>query len=115
MLHTRKNKSCGYAMSKYLPTGGFKCWIPRNLAWINMMITVPKVAEVDLDYPKELDALHNDYPLAPDKLEIKNEMFFDYQLKIAGEYNVSIGNDKKLVSNFFDKKQSALHYKNLQL
>ena len=25
--------------------------------------------EVDLDYPKELRELHNDYPLASDKIE----------------------------------------------
>ena len=24
--------------------------------------------EVDLEYPKELHKLHNDYPLAPDKI-----------------------------------------------
>ena len=30
-------------------------------------------SEVDLDYPKELRALHNDYPLAPDKVEIKKK------------------------------------------
>ena len=32
------------------------------------------VLEVDLEYPKELGKLHSDYPLAPDKIEIKKEM-----------------------------------------
>ena len=31
------------------------------------------VLEFDLEYPKELQELHNDYPLAPDKIEIKRE------------------------------------------
>ena len=31
------------------------------------------VVEVDLEYPKELQQLHNNYPLAPDKIEIKRE------------------------------------------
>ena len=29
------------------------------------------VLEVDLEYPKELRELYNDYPLPPDKIEIK--------------------------------------------
>ena len=41
------------------------------------------VLEVDLEYPKELRELHNDYPLAQDKIEIKREMLSEYQLKIT--------------------------------
>ena len=73
------------------------------------------VLEVDLEYPKELWELHNDYPLAPNKLEIKREMLSEYQLKIADLYNIPIGNFKKLVPNFFDKEKYVLHYENLQL
>ena len=36
--------------------------------------------EVDLEFPKELNELHNAYPLALDKLEIKREMLSDYLL-----------------------------------
>ena len=32
-------------------------------------------------------------------------MLSDYQLKIADLYNISIGNVKKLVPNFFDKEK----------
>ena len=32
------------------------------------------VFEADLENPKELRKLHNDYPLDPDKIEIKIEM-----------------------------------------
>lgn len=46
------------------------------------------VLEVDLEYPTELYDLHNDYPLASDKLKIKKEM-------LPNEYNISIGNIKK--------------------
>ena len=60
--------------------------------------------EVDLEYPKELPDLHNDYSLTPDKIEIKREMLSEYQLKIADLYNIPIGNVKKLVPNFFMKK-----------
>ena len=50
------------------------------------------VLEVDLEYPKELRELHNDYPLAPDKIEIKREILSNYQLKNADLYNIPIGN-----------------------
>ena len=40
--------------------------------------------------------MYNDYPLPPDKLEIKREMLPDYHLKIADDYNISIDTVKKL-------------------
>ena len=50
------------------------------------------VLRVDLEYPKELRKLHNGYPLAPDKIEIKKETFSSYQLKIADLYYIPIVN-----------------------
>ena len=44
------------------------------------------VLEVNLEYSKKLNVLHNDYHFAPDKLEIEREMFPDYQLKITEQY-----------------------------
>ena len=32
------------------------------------------ILEADLEYPDELHALHNDYPLAPEKLKISHNM-----------------------------------------
>ena len=65
---------------------------------------------MDIEYPKELWELHNDYPLAPDKIEIKKEILSEHQLKIADLYNVPIGNVKKLGPNFFDKEKYVFHY-----
>ena len=56
-------------MSKVLPTSGFK--------WkMNIAAIVPNgcVLEVDLENPKELQELRNDYSLTPDEIEIKKEM-----------------------------------------
>ena len=69
----------------------------------------------DLEYPKELHKLHSDYPLAPDKIEIKREMLSEYQQKISDLYNIPIGNVKKLVPNLFDKEKYVIHYENLRL
>ena len=67
------------------------------------------VLEFDLEYPKELQELQNDYPLIPNKREIKREMLSDYELKISDLYNISIGNVKKLVLNLFDKEKYVIH------
>ena len=45
-----------------------------------------------------------DYPLAPDKIEIKEKMFSSYQLKISDIYNIAVGTVKKFAPNFFGKK-----------
>ena len=55
------------------------------------------IFKFDLEYPKELNELNNDYSLAPDL------------------YNISIENVKKLVPKFFDNEMYVLHYENLRL
>ena len=70
---------------------------------------------MDLEYPKELWELHNHYPLAPSKTEIKWEMLSDCQFKIADLYNIPIDNVEKLVPKFFDKENYVIHYENLNL
>ena len=104
-------------MSKFLPKSGFKWIDPKEFDLNKYTSNSSKgcVFEVDLEYPKELQELHNDYPLAPDKIEIKREMLPDHQLQIADLYHIPIGNVKKLVPNFFDKDKYVIHYENLKL
>ena len=70
--------------------------------------------KVDLEYSKELQELHNDYPLAPDKTEIKEKKLSSYKSKTVDLYKISIGNVKTLVPNLFDREKYVLHYENLQ-
>ena len=102
-------------MSKFLRTSGFKWIDPKEFDLNKYTSNSSKgcVLEVDLEYPTELRELHNDYPLAPDKIEIKREMLSDYQLKLEDLYNIPIGNVKKIVPNVFDKEKYAIHYENL--
>ena len=117
IIYLDANNLYGYAMSKFLPTSGFKWIDPKEFDLNKYTSNSSKgcVLEVDLEYPKELRELHNDYPLVPDKIEIKREMLSDYQLKIADHYNIPVGNIKKLVLIFFDKEKYVIHYQNLQL
>ena len=100
-----------------LPTSEFKWIDPKEFDLNKYTSNSSKrcVLEVDFKYPNKLRELHNYYPLAPDKIEIKREMLSEYQLKIADLCNISIGNVKKLVPNFFDKEKYVFHYENLQL
>ena len=41
------------------------------------------ILEVDLEYNKNLHELHNDYPVAPEKVKISKNMQSDYCKKIA--------------------------------
>ena len=98
-------------MSNFLPKSGFKWIDPKEFDLNKYASNSSKgcVVEVDLEYPKDLQELHNDYPLASDKIEIKRKMSSDYQLKIVDLYNVPISNVKKLVPNFFYKEKYVIH------
>ena len=78
-------------MPKFHSTSGFKLIDPKEFDLNKYTSNSSKgcVLEVDLEYPKELRELHNDYPLALDKIEIKGEMLSEYQLKTVGLYNIS--------------------------
>ena len=71
-------------MSKFLSTSGFKWIDPENVDLNKYTSNSSKgcVLEVDLEYSIELQEWHTDYPLAPDKIEIKREMLTNYQLRL---------------------------------
>ena len=102
-------------MFKFISTSAFK-WIDPKGFELNKYISDSRkgcVLEVDLEYPKELRELNNNYPPAPDKIEIKREMLSDYQLKIADHYNN--WQCSKIGPKSFDKEKYVIHYENLQL
>ena len=71
--------------------------------------------EVDLEYSDKLHELHNDYPLAPEKLAVSNDMLSKYCKKIADKYEIKVGDVKKLIPNLGNKTNYVVHYRNLQL
>ena len=79
-IYLDTNNLYSYAMSQFLPRNGFQ-WINPKEFELNKYTShslKESVLEVDIEYPKKLHELHNNYPLAPDKIEILSE----YQLKI---------------------------------
>ena len=86
------NNLYGWAMMKPLPVGDFKWMRERELGhWEDFSC----ILEVDLEYPRGLHDLHNDYPLAPERLKINNV--------------------EKLIPNLWDKKKYIVHHENLKL
>ena len=86
------NNLYGWAMMKPLPVGDFKWMDEKELEnWKDF----PCILEVDLEYPRELRVLHNDYPFAPERLKINNV--------------------EKLIPNLWDKKKYIVHHENLKL
>ena len=86
------NNLYGAAMSMKLPTHGFKWMNDKELtAWRK----IPCILEVDLEYPKQLHDLHNDYPLAAERTMCENKV-------------------EKLIPNLRNKEKYVIHYKNLK-
>ena len=112
------NNLYGWAMSQKLPTGDFR-WVPSpeyiNLDSYDENSDKGLILEVDLEYPKELHSLHNDYPLAPEKITVGEEMLSDYCRRIQAREGIKIGQVEKLIPNLRDKEKYVLHYRNLQL
>ena len=59
--------------------------------------------------------MHNDYPLAPEKLAVSSDMLSKYCKEIADKYEIKVGDVKKLIPNLGNKTNYVLHYRNLQL
>ena len=105
-------------MSEYLLYGRFKWLKNENGFDVNSVSEKSPTGyflEVDLEYPDELHELHSDYSLAPEKHAVSSDLLSKYCNKIAGKYEIKVGDVKKLIPNSGNKTNYLLHYKNLQL
>ena len=100
LMYLDANNLYGAAMSEKLPVHSFKWMTNKEIEnmFNNQIVQVwektPCILEVDLEYPEELHDHHNDYPLAPERIECKNGV-------------------KKLIPNLWDKNNYVVHYKTL--
>lgn len=92
------NNLYGWAMTAYLPYGGFK-WVTKEKDEIMQVPDdSPKgyVLEVDLDYPNTLHDEHNDLPFCP-------------------THEIPPGSkQRKLLTTLHSKKKNVIHYRNLK-
>ena len=120
IMYLDANNLYGWAMSQYLPTGGFRWMTQKQIDKIDLAKYKEDsekglILEVDLEYPEELHDLHNDYPLGPEKVKLTNDMLSDYYKNISEKYNISTGLVSKLIPTLGNKEKYVLHYRNLQL
>ena len=120
IMYLDANNLYGWAMSQYLPTGNFKWMTDKEISKIDLGKYKADgkkglILEVDLEYPRELHDMHNDYPVCPEKVKVSKNMLSAYCKKIAEKYNISIGLVSKLIPTLRHKKEYVLHYRNLQL
>ena len=120
IMYLDANNLYGWAMSQYLPTGGFK-WLTEkqinnlNLAKYQEDSNKGLILEVDLEYPENLHHVHNDYPVAAEKVKVTEDMLSSYSKNIAEKYKISTGLVHKLIPTLSRKEKYVLHYRNLQL
>lgn len=120
IMYLDANNLYGWAMSQYLPTGGFKWMTQKQIDNIDLAKCKEDsknglILEVDLKYPQDLHNFHNDYPLAPEKVKVTDSMLSNYSKRIADKYNISTGLVYKLIPTLSNKEKYVLHYRNLQL
>ena len=113
LIYLDVNNLYGKAMCEDLPEKEFQ-WIEDagNFDINTLGNGRGGVLEVDLEYPKELHDKHDAYPLAPESLEITEDMLSPYALRMKTS---SCKAPRKLTPNLYDKEKYIVHYKNLML
>ena len=94
IVYLDANNLYGWAMSKPLPVKDFEWMSKQELdEWRSNPFGC--ILEVDIEYPRELHDLHNDYPLAPERLMMNGV--------------------EKLIPNLNDKERYVVHHETLKL
>ena len=106
IMYLDANNFYGWEMSQYLPYSKFR-WLKNidhfDVNFIEVNSRIGYILEVDLEYLDKLHELHNDYPLALEKLAIHYDMLSNYCKKIADKYRIKVDNVKKFVPNLGNK------------
>ena len=73
------------------------------------------ILDVDLDYPPELHDHHNEYPLAPEKMKVTENMLSPYAKQLLEELEMKGTSTEKLIPNLHPKEKHVVLYRNLKL
>ena len=106
------NNLYGWAMSQYLSTGNFKWLTDKQIAKLDLAkyhddSDKGLILEVDLEYPEELHELHNDYPLASEKIKVTENILSDYAKKIQEKFSILVGDVYKLIPALIIRRNTS--------
>ena len=113
-MYLDANNLYGWAISQPLPTGRFK-WLKED-TWDDIFKDKEGYfIECDLEYPKELHYLHNDYPLAPEKLIVQDDWLSPFCKNLKEKFCLASDKTTKLIPTLFNKETYVLLVRNLSL
>ena len=101
-------------MQKEMPVGRYKWCTEITLSEI---LSTPadscfgNFVEVHFAYPAEVHDVHNDLPLAPEKIKVPTEWRSDYAISVG----LNVGSStEKLLEALLEKTHYICHYENLK-
>lgn len=116
------NNLYGHAMCRKLPKDGFE-WV--SASDFNHILEVVKrrnvnemqrgyILECDLEYPQELHDSHSDYPLAPGRRTVTDDMLSSLQISMRDALGQKSAGVPKLVPDLYNKEKYVVHAANLK-
>lgn len=114
IIYLDANNLYGWAMSQPLPKDSF-AWLSEHefdgvdIANVPDDNEIRYVFEVDLDYPVDLHDLHSDFPLCPEKMNVRDKMLSTYCQQLKENLALKEPSTEKLVPNLHDKTRYILH------
>ena len=112
------NNLYGQAMVQPLPISNFEWSEERD---VNTLIetfadneTNGCIVKCDLEYPAELHDSHNDYPLAPERKLVTQNMLSPYAANLQHQLGINKDVCEKLVPNLQDKEGYVVDIRNLK-
>lgn len=111
LMYLDANSLYAWAMTQPLPINGFK-WVDADSFDLSSLGKDGKghILEIDCHIPDSLHDQLNDYPPAPQKMNVSEAMHSPLQK----EMGCKAGNIEKLIPNFYSKTKYVVHHHALQ-
>ncbi|CAH1111573.1 unnamed protein product [Psylliodes chrysocephalus] len=104
LMYYDVNNQYGWAMSQYLPYGGFE-WVDTNIDVLSICDDAAEgyMLEVDLEYPQHLHDQHKDIPFCPEHINPQ-----------TGKPSKTVKELTKLMATLHPKTKYVIHYRALK-
>lgn len=117
ILYLDANNLYGWSMAQKLPLNSFRMEGERDTDFFNHISDNADTGcfiEVDVEYPKELHDLHNDYPFLAEKVKVGRHTISPFTHALNDLNERKAGTCEKLVPHLGDRKNYVVHYRTLK-